>query len=144
MSIKIGIIGGSGLYKMGIIDDTEEIDINTPFGKPSDKITLGKISGVDVAFLPRHGRGHAIAPHKINYRANLFAMKECGVEYLVSTAAVGSLKKEIKPCDFVIANQLIDRTAKRITTFLVERLKSLEWPSVKAVPKVATTFWMPF
>lgn len=117
MSIKIGIIGGSGLYKMGIIDDTEEIDVNTPFGKPSDKITLGKISGVEVAFLPRHGKGHAIAPHKVNYRANVFAMKECGVEYLVSTAAVGSLKKELKPCDFVIADQLIDRTAKRITTF---------------------------
>jgi 5'-methylthioadenosine phosphorylase len=117
MSVKIGIIGGSGFYKMGIIDDTEEIDINTPFGNTSDKITLGKISGVEVAFLPRHGKGHAIAPHKINYRANVFAMKECGVEYLISIAAVGSLKKEIKPCDFVIADQLIDRTAKRKTTF---------------------------
>ncbi len=117
MSIKIGIIGGSGLYKMGILDNTEEIDVNTPFGKPSDKITLGKISGVEVAFLPRHGKGHPLAPHKVNYRANIFAMKECGVEYLVSTAAVGSLKKGLKPCDFVIADQLIDRTAKRITTF---------------------------
>lgn len=117
MSVKIGIIGGSGFYKMGIIDDTEEIDINTPFGNTSDKITLGKIGGVEVAFLPRHGKGHAIAPHKINYRANVFAMKECGVEYLISIAAVGSLRKEIKPCDFVIADQLIDRTAKRKTTF---------------------------
>ena len=117
MTVKIGIIGGSGLYKMGIIDDIEEIDINTPFGKPSDKITLGKISGIDIAFLPRHGKGHVLAPHKVNYRANVFAMKECGVEYLVSTAAVGSLKKEIKPCDFVIADQLVDRTFKRINTF---------------------------
>ncbi len=117
MSVKIGIIGGSGLYKMGIMDDVEEISVDTPFGKPSDKITLGKISDVDVAFLPRHGKGHSIAPHKVNYRANVFALKECGVEYLVSTAAVGSLKKELKPCDFVIADQLIDRTAKRITTF---------------------------
>jgi len=117
MTVKIGIIGGSGLYKMGIIDDVEEIDVNTPFGEPSDKITIGKISGVEVAFLPRHGKGHALAPHKVNYRANIFAMKECGVEYLISTAAVGSLKKELKPCDFVIADQLIDRTAKRITTF---------------------------
>lgn len=117
MSVKIGIIGGSGLYKIGIIDDTEEIDVNTPFGKPSDKLTLGKISGVEVAFLPRHGKGHAISPHKVNYRANVFAMKECGVECLISTAAVGSLKKELKPCDFVIAEQLIDRTAKRKTTF---------------------------
>ena len=120
MTVKIGIIGGSGLYKMGIIDEIEEISVNTPFGKPSDKITLGKIKGVDVAFLPRHGKGHAIAPHKINYRANIFALKECGVEYLVSTAAVGSLKKEIKPCDFVIAEQIIDRTAKRISTFFEE------------------------
>ena len=117
MSIKIGIIGGSGLYKMGILDNTEEIDVNTPFGTPSDKITFGKIGGVEVAFLPRHGKGHEIAPHKVNYRANIFAMKECGVEYLISTAAVGSLKKELKRCDFVIADQLIDRTAKRITTF---------------------------
>jgi 5'-methylthioadenosine phosphorylase len=117
MTVKIGIIGGSGLYKMGIIDDAEEIDVGTPFGKPSDKVTIGKISGVEVAFLPRHGKGHALAPHKVNYRANIFAMKECGVEYLVSTAAVGSLKKELKPGDFVIADQLIDRTAKRATTF---------------------------
>ncbi|MCK5636057.1 MAG: S-methyl-5'-thioadenosine phosphorylase, partial [Thermoplasmatales archaeon] len=117
MSVKIGIIGGSGLYKMGILEDTEEIDVKTPFGKPSDKITIGKISGVEVAFLPRHGKGHAIAPHKVNYRANIFALKECGVEYLVSLAAVGSLKKELKPCDFVITDQLFDRTAKRISTF---------------------------
>ena len=117
MSTKIGIIGGSGLYKMGIIDDVEEIAVDTPFGKPSDKITLGKIDGVDVAFLPRHGKGHTIAPHMVNYRANVFALKECGVEYLVSTAAVGSLKKELKPCDFVIADQLIDRSYKRCTTF---------------------------
>jgi 5'-methylthioadenosine phosphorylase len=117
MTVKIGIIGGSGLYKMGIIDNVEEIDVDTPFGKPSDKVTIGKISGVEVAFLPRHGKGHALAPHKVNYRANIFAMKECSVEYLVSTAAVGSLKKELKPCDIVIADQLIDRTAKRATTF---------------------------
>lgn len=117
MSVKIGIIGGSGLYKMGIIDSVEKVDVDTPFGSPSDAISFGKISGVDVAFLPRHGIGHAFAPHKVNYRANVFAMKECGVEYLVSIAAVGSLKNKIKPCDFVIADQLIDRTAKRSSTF---------------------------
>jgi len=120
MSVKIGIIGGSGLSKMGIIEDIEEIDVNTPFGKPSDKILIGKIGGIDIAFLSRHGKYHTIAPHKVNYRANIFALKECGVEYLISTAAVGSLKEEIKPGDFVIANQLIDRTAKRITTFFEE------------------------
>ena len=117
MSTKIGIIGGSGLYKMGIIDNAQKIDVETPFGKPSDKITIGKINDIDVAFLPRHGIGHFIAPHMVNYRANIFALKECGVEFLISIAAVGSLKKEIKPCDFVIADQLIDRTAKRKTTF---------------------------
>ena len=120
MTVKIGIIGGSGLYNIGIIQNKEEIDVETPFGKPSDKLTLGKIGGIEVAFIPRHGRGHIYPPHKVNYRANIFAMKECGVEYLVSTAAVGSLKKKIKPCDFVIANQLIDRTAKRATTFFDE------------------------
>jgi 5'-methylthioadenosine phosphorylase len=114
---KIGIIGGSGLYKIGIIKDKEEIEVKTPFGKPSDKITIGEIEGTEVAFLPRHGKEHLYPPHKVNYRANIFAMKECGVEYLVSTAAVGSLKKEIKPCDFVIAEQLIDRSFKRATTF---------------------------
>ena len=117
MTVKIGIIGGSGLYNMGIIDDQEELSIETPFGTPSDKITIGTINDVQVAFLPRHGKGHPIAPHKVNYRANIFALKQCGIEYLVSTAAVGSLKKEIKPCDFVIATQLIDRTAKRDSTF---------------------------
>ncbi|HWR27642.1 MAG TPA: S-methyl-5'-thioadenosine phosphorylase [Candidatus Thermoplasmatota archaeon] len=117
MSVKIGIIGGSGLYKMGIIDDVQELSVDTPFGKPSDKITLGKIDGIEIAFLPRHGKGHTLAPHMVNYRANVFALKELGVEYLVSTAAVGSLKKELKPCDFVIADQLIDRSFKRSTTF---------------------------
>jgi len=117
MTVKIGIIGGSGLSKMGIIKESEEIEVETPFGQPSDKITLGQIEDVDVAFIPRHGKGHKIPPHKINYRANIFALKECGVEYLISTAAVGSLKKELKPLDFVIAEQLIDRTAKRKTTF---------------------------
>ena len=117
MAVKIGIIGGSGFYKMGIIKDKEEIDINTPFGKPSDKITIGTIGGTKIAFLPRHGTGHIYPPHMVNYQANVFAMKQCGVEYLVSTAAVGSLKKNIKPCDFVIADQLFDRSSKRKTTF---------------------------
>ncbi len=120
MTVKIGIIGGSGIYNIGIIKNSEEIEINTPFGKTSDKITIGKIQGVDVAFLSRHGKGHIYPPHKVNYRANVFALKQCGVEYLISIAAVGSLKKNIKPCDFVIADQLIDRSFKRDTTFFDE------------------------
>jgi len=120
MSIKIGIIGGSGLSKMGIIKEIEEIEVNTPFGSPSEKIIFGKIDGIDIAFLSRHGKNHTIPPHKVNNRANIFALKECGVEYLISTAAVGSLKKEIKPQDFVIASQLVDKTAKRENTFFDE------------------------
>jgi 5'-methylthioadenosine phosphorylase len=142
MSVKIGIIGGSGLCKMGIIDVTEEIDAETPFGKPSDKLTLGTIEGVDVVFLPRHGKGHSIAPHKVNYRANVFALKEFGVEYLVSTAAVGSLKKELKPCDFVIADQLIDRSFKRSTTFFEDGIVahiSFADPFCKTLSDIAFT-----
>jgi 5'-methylthioadenosine phosphorylase len=122
MCVKIGIIGGSGLYNMGIIKNTEEISLDTPFGKPSDKLNIGKIKGVEVAFLPRHGKGHIYPPHMVNYQANVFAMKQCGVEYLISIAAVGSLKKEIKPCDFVIAEQLIDRSFKRANTFFEDGL----------------------
>lgn len=117
---KIGIIGGSGFYNMRIIRNTEEIEINTPFGKPSDRITIGTIGKTEVVFLPRHGKHHQYPPHKVNYRANIFAMKQSGVEYLLSIAAVGSLKKKIKPCDFVIAEQLIDRTNKRFNTFFDE------------------------
>jgi 5'-methylthioadenosine phosphorylase len=117
MSVNIGIIGGSGLSKMGIFKDTEELDVTTPFGKPSDKILLGKIGNAEIAFLARHGKNHTISPHKVNYRANIFALKQCGVKYLISTAAVGSLKEKINPQDFVITDQLIDRTAKRATTF---------------------------
>jgi len=117
MTVKIGIIGGSGLSKMGIIENIEEVTVETPFGKPSDAISLGTIKGVQVAFLPRHGRHHSIAPHMVNNQANIFALKNAGVEYVVSLAAVGSLKKHMKPGDFVIVQQLIDRTAKRRTTF---------------------------
>jgi 5'-methylthioadenosine phosphorylase len=120
MSTKIGIIGGSGLSKMGIIKEMEEIEVSTPFGAPSEKIIFGKIEDVDIAFLSRHGKDHTIPPHKVNNRANIFALKQCGVEYLISTAAVGSLKKEIKPQDFVIADQLFDRTTNRVNTFFDE------------------------
>ena len=122
MTVKIGIIGGSGLYKMGVLKDKEEIEVQTPFGKPSSKITIGKIEDTEVAFLPRHGKGHVYPPHQVNNRANIFALKECGVEYLISTAAVGSLKKRIKPGDFLIADQLIDRSFKRPTTFFEDGL----------------------
>ncbi len=117
MATKIGIIGGSGIYNMGIIKEKQDVTVETPFGSPSDTITIGTINNTPIAFLPRHGKHHTIPPHLINNKANIFALKECGVEYLISTAAVGSLQEHIKPLDFVIANQFIDRTYRRISTF---------------------------
>ena len=115
--VKIGIIGGSGLYKMEALTDVQEINIETPFGKPSDALIVGKISGVPVAFLARHGRGHTLTPSELPFRANIYAMKSLGVEYLISASAVGSLKAEAKPVDMVIPDQFIDRTKNRISTF---------------------------
>ncbi|MCQ4337052.1 MAG: S-methyl-5'-thioadenosine phosphorylase [Sulfolobales archaeon] len=114
---EIGIIGGSGLYDPGIIKDAREVKVYTPYGEPSDYITVGKVEGRSVAFLPRHGRGHKIPPHKINYRANVWAMKELGVKFLISVSAVGSLRLDYKPGDFVVPDQFIDMTKKRDYTF---------------------------
>ena len=114
---RIGIIGGSGIYQMEIIKNAKEFVVETPFGMPSDAITVGEISGVEVAFLPRHGRGHVVAPHKINNAANIFALKELGVECLILLSAVGSLNEKMAPCDFVVGEQLVDRTFKRRNTF---------------------------
>jgi len=114
---EIGIIGGSGLYDPGIIKDAQEVKVYTPYGEPSDYITVGKVEGRSVAFLPRHGRGHRIPPHKINYRANIWAMKELGVKFLISVSAVGSLRLDYKPGDFVVPDQFIDMTKKRDYTF---------------------------
>jgi len=113
----IGILGGSGLYAMDGVTDLEEVRVDTPFGPPSDAVMVGKVDGTPVAFLPRHGRGHRFAPHEINYRANIWAMKAVGVKWLVSVSAVGSLKDEITPGDLVIVNQFLDRTRQRASTF---------------------------
>lgn len=110
MADKIGIIGGSGLYDMEGIKNVRPVTVETPFGKPSDKYICGELSGRDVVFLPRHGVGHRISPSEINYRANIFGMKKLGVERIVSLSACGSLKEELKPLDFVIPNQFVDRT----------------------------------
>ncbi|MCQ4350355.1 MAG: S-methyl-5'-thioadenosine phosphorylase [Sulfolobales archaeon] len=114
---EIGIIGGSGLYDPGIIKDAQEVKVYTPYGEPSDYIIVGKVEGRSVAFLPRHSRGHRIPPHKINYRANIWAMKELGVKFLISVSAVGSLRLDYKPGDFVVPDQFIDMTKKRDYTF---------------------------
>ncbi|MEM6449683.1 MAG: S-methyl-5'-thioadenosine phosphorylase [Cyanobacteria bacterium P01_D01_bin.105] len=118
--VKIGIIGGSGLYKMESLTDVREINVETPFGKPSDALIVGKIDGISVAFLARHGRGHTLMPSELPFRANIYAMKSLGVEYLISASAVGSLKAEAKPVDMVIPDQFIDRTKNRVSTFFGE------------------------
>ncbi|MBU4305473.1 MAG: S-methyl-5'-thioadenosine phosphorylase [Candidatus Omnitrophica bacterium] len=120
--IKIGIIGGSGIYDIEGVKNVETVDINTPFGKPSDKVIIGELNGVKFAFLPRHGRGHKISPSELNFRANIYALKKLGVEKVLSISAVGSLREELKPRDFVIPDQLFDRTKNRASTFFGEGL----------------------
>ena len=119
---RIGIIGGSGLYKMEGMTDLREEIVDTPFGKPSDSIVLGTLEGERVAFLPRHGRGHRINPTQLPVRANIFALKTLGVEWLISISAVGSLKEEMRPLELVIPDQLIDRTRQRSSTFFDDSL----------------------
>src|ERR1700737_1301579 len=106
----IGILGGSGLYSMAGLKDTREIRVKTPFGDPSDAIAIGTLEGKRVAFLARHGRGHRILPGEINYRANIYAMKLLGVDRIISVSAVGSLREDLHPLDFLIPDQFFDRT----------------------------------
>ena len=113
----IAIIGGSGLYEMEGLTDVESVDIDTPFGRPSDAITLGTLEGARVAFLPRHGQGHRFNPSHIPVQANIYALKTLGVERIISVSAVGSLKEEFEPQHLVVPNQLIDRTSNRSNTF---------------------------
>jgi 5'-methylthioadenosine phosphorylase len=115
--IKIGIIGGSGLYDMPGLVDRSEIAVDTPFGAPSDSFIVGTLSGQRVAFLARHGRGHRFMPSELNFRANIYAMKSLGVERILSVSAVGSLKEELAPLDIVLPDQFMDRTCGRISTF---------------------------
>ncbi|HKV22991.1 MAG TPA: S-methyl-5'-thioadenosine phosphorylase [Candidatus Acidoferrum sp.] len=113
----IGIIGGSGLYSMAGLTDTREVAVKTPFGDPSEKIVIGTLEGKRVAFLARHGRGHRILPTEINFRANIYAMKLLGVERIISVSAVGSLKEDLRPGEFLIVDQFVDRTRQRVSTF---------------------------
>ena len=118
--IKIGIIGGSGLYQMADLTEIEEIEVETPFGKPSDTYRLGTLEGKRVAFLARHNRNHTISPSELNFRANIYGFKKLGVEWILSASAVGSLKEEIRPLDIVLPDQFYDRTKTRISTFFNE------------------------
>ena len=115
--IELAVIGGSGLYNMADLTHLEEIDVSTPFGKPSDTITVGILHGRRIAFLPRHGRGHLLTPTEVPYRANIFALKTLGAKYIISVSACGSLKEAFAPGHVVIPDQLFDNTSKRETSF---------------------------
>jgi 5'-methylthioadenosine phosphorylase len=122
LTAKIGIIGGSGLYHMPGFEAHEEVRIETPWGSPSDPYVVGTLAGQQVAFLARHGKGHRITPSELNFRANIYGFKSLGVERIVSVSAVGSLKEEHRPLDFVIPDQFFDRTRGRVSTFFGEGL----------------------
>jgi len=119
---QIGIIGGSGLYGMPGFELDREVTVETPWGRPSDAYMLGKLAGQEVVFLARHGRGHRISPSELNFRANIYGLKSLGVERIISLSAVGSLKEEHRPLDFVIPDQFFDRTKARASTFFGEGL----------------------
>jgi 5'-methylthioadenosine phosphorylase len=116
-AVRIGIIGGSGLYNMPGLEKPSEVRVKTPFGNPSDVLVVGTLEGKRVAFLSRHARGHRLLPGEINYRANIHAMKQLGVERIISVSAVGSLQEDLRPLDFMIPDQFYDRTRHRISTF---------------------------
>ncbi|MBK9575377.1 MAG: S-methyl-5'-thioadenosine phosphorylase [Rhodoferax sp.] len=113
----VGVIGGSGLYQMDALQGAQELDLNTPYGKPSDVLVTGTLHGVAVVFLARHGRGHRLIPSEVPYRANIHALKQLGVRYVISMSAVGSLREELAPLDMVLPDQFIDLTKRRDSTF---------------------------
>lgn len=115
--VEIGVIGGTGVYDPTVFKDVKEVKVYTPYGETSDLISIGFLKGRKVAFIPRHGRNHTIPPHRVNFRANIWALKELGVTRVIAPAAVGSLREDFKPGDFVIVDQFIDRTKKRRDTF---------------------------
>jgi 5'-methylthioadenosine phosphorylase len=121
-NVRIGIIGGSGLYDMAEVVDRTEVTVTTPFGDPSGPYVIGTLRGKRVAFLARHGAGHRLLPSELNFRANIYGMKTLGVEYILSASAVGSLKEDLRPLDIVIPDQFIDRTKGRVSTFFGQGL----------------------
>jgi 5'-methylthioadenosine phosphorylase len=122
LKAQIGIIGGSGLYSMPGFEAREDVPVETPWGAPSDAYVVGRLAGKDVAFLARHGRGHRISPSELNFRANIYGMKSLGVERIISLSAVGSLKAEHRPQDFILPDQFLDRTCGRVSTFFGDGL----------------------
>jgi len=118
--VEIGIFGGTGIYDSGLLENTQEVDIETPYGKPSDTITVGEFNGRKIAFLPRHGKKHTIPPHMINFKANIWAFKELGVTRIIAPSAVGSLKEELEPGHFALPSQFLDFTKSRDGSFSAE------------------------
>jgi 5'-methylthioadenosine phosphorylase len=141
LTARIGIIGGSGLYSMPGFEAQREVAVQTPWGAPSDNYVVGKLAGKDVAFLARHGRGHRFSPSELNFRANIFGFKTLGVERIVSLSAVGSLKQEHRPLDFVLPDQFVDRTRGRISTFFGEGLVAHVGFSDPVCPEVASVVY---
>lgn len=138
--IRLGVIGGSGLYEIDNLERPERLQIDTPFGPPSDEFVVGEIGGTRVAFLARHGRGHRILPTELNFRANIWALKAMGAEFVLSVSAVGSLAEDVAPLDVVVPDQFIDRTRHRVDTFFGEGLVahvSLADPVCGALAEVA-------
>lgn len=118
--MKIGIIGGSGIYNPSMFDNVRPVSVDTPFGMPGDQVIMGEYKGIEVAFLSRHGKGHRFSPSKVNYRANIIALKKLGVTHIISASAVGSLREDYRPLDIVIPDQIFDRTKERPSTFFEE------------------------
>ena len=138
MKAGIGVIGGSGLYEMEGLGDVEEVRVKTPFGDPSDAIVVGTLGETRIAFLPRHGRGHRVLPTELPARANIWALKSLGVEWLISVSAVGSLKEDVQPLDIVIPDQIIDRTRGRANTFFGEGIVVGGEPVVEPGPSTCS------
>ena len=122
-NIEIGIIGGSGFYSL--FKNAEEVRIKTPYGEPSDSIFVGEVAGKRVAFLPRHGREHQFPPHLVPYRANIYAMKQLGVKQIIAVNACGSLQVDVKPGEFVVCDQFVDRTKGREETYYRRRIRTI-------------------
>ncbi len=141
MSVKIGIIGGSGLYDMPGLTSIKSLAVDTPFGPPSDEFIEGVLEGQAVVFLPRHGRGHRIMPTELNFRANIYGMKKLGVDRIISVSAVGSLREELRPLDIVIPDQFFDRTKNRVSTFFGEGLVAHVGFADPVCPQLADTVY---
>jgi 5'-methylthioadenosine phosphorylase len=138
---KIGVIGGSGLYAIDGLTELREVEVETPFGRPSDAYILGTLQGQELVFLPRHGRGHRVPPSALNFRANIYGLKALGVEWIISVSAVGSMREEIRPGDLVLPDQFFDRTRTRISTFFDHDVVAHVAFADPVCPVVAQALW---